>query len=135
MQKPKRVAKTTEDASLPELLNRLELALPEILERASVGKALADLTNRLNSVDGKRPEEPADPRLRDVGTRSSSNPYRCFLNAAECDDSGRVKGPWLVRHRSAFGWLRQVEVYCFRVDHIKTVTDRTSKYRADAPLQ
>jgi hypothetical protein len=52
---PKLVAKTTEEASLPELLNRLELALPEILDRAPVDKALVDLTNRLSSVDGKRP--------------------------------------------------------------------------------
>jgi hypothetical protein len=61
MQKPKLVAKTTEEASLPELLNRLELALPEILDRASVDKALVDPTNRLSSVDGKRPTRTGRP--------------------------------------------------------------------------
>jgi hypothetical protein len=61
MQKPKLVAKMTEEASLPELLNRLELALPEILDRASVDKALVDLTNRLSSVDGKRPTRTGRP--------------------------------------------------------------------------
>jgi hypothetical protein len=48
MQKPKLVAKTTEEASLPESLNRLELTLPESLDRAPVDKALVDLTDRLS---------------------------------------------------------------------------------------
>ncbi|MFM0007033.1 hypothetical protein PQR57_39475 [Paraburkholderia dipogonis] len=61
MQKPTLVAKTAEEASLPELLNRLELAFAEILERASVEKALADLTDSLSSVDGRRPTRTGRP--------------------------------------------------------------------------
>jgi hypothetical protein len=88
---PKLVAKTTEEASLPELLNRLELALPEILDRAPVDKALVDLTNRPVRLMGSVPHERAEPRLRDVGTRSSSNPSRCFLERSLRPESFAIR--------------------------------------------
>ncbi|NPT62613.1 hypothetical protein [Paraburkholderia elongata] len=56
MQKRMSVQKRGSDGSLPELLNRLELALAETPARTSVCRALLDLNRRLDSA---RKETPA----------------------------------------------------------------------------
>jgi len=45
----------TGESSLPELLNRLELALVAMPDRTSVCKALSDLNKRLGSVGESTP--------------------------------------------------------------------------------
>ena len=55
MKKRKLAAKTIEESGLPELLTRLELSLPRVLDRASVDKALLELATRLNSVGSECP--------------------------------------------------------------------------------
>jgi hypothetical protein len=67
MKKRKLATKTAGESSLPELLNRLELALPRVLDRASVDKALSELSTRLGSVGNERPARagrPAPSRCR-----------------------------------------------------------------------
>ena len=54
MRKRKFAGKTTGGSSLPELLNRLELALAGMPDRTSVCKALSDLNKRLGSA-GEHP--------------------------------------------------------------------------------
>jgi hypothetical protein len=55
MQKRQSVQKRGTEGSLPELLDRLELALAETPVRTSVWKALSDLNERLASVGKKAP--------------------------------------------------------------------------------
>lgn len=55
MRKRKFAGKMTGESSLPELLNRLELALAGMPDRPSVCKALSDLNKRLGSVGGHAP--------------------------------------------------------------------------------
>jgi hypothetical protein len=61
MKKRKLAAKTAEESSLPELLSRLELALPEVLDRASVDKALSELSTRLSSIGNEWPARAGRP--------------------------------------------------------------------------
>lgn len=55
MRKRKFAGKMTGESSLPELLNRLELALVAMPDRTSVCKALSDLNKRLGSVGESTP--------------------------------------------------------------------------------
>ena len=55
MGKRKFEGKMTGESSLPELLNRLELALAGMPDRTSVCKALSDLNKRLGSVGEQAP--------------------------------------------------------------------------------
>jgi hypothetical protein len=53
MQKRKLARKRAGEVSLPELLDRLELALTAIPARTSLSRALSDLKRRLGSVSEK----------------------------------------------------------------------------------
>jgi len=67
MQKRKLLQKTGSEGSLPELLNRLELALAETRARMSLCRALSDLNRRLDSARKKTPvriSRSASPRPR-----------------------------------------------------------------------
>ena len=59
MQKRKFARKRAAEASLPELLDRLELALAGAPVRMAVCRALSDLNRRLSSASGKAAARPS----------------------------------------------------------------------------
>jgi hypothetical protein len=67
MQKREFVRKRAGEVNLPDLLDRLELALTGTPARASVCRALSDLNRRLGSTSWKtaaRPSRSTSPRRR-----------------------------------------------------------------------
>ncbi|PRY07947.1 hypothetical protein B0G73_10340 [Paraburkholderia sp. BL25I1N1] len=76
MRKRKFAGKMTGESSLPDLLNRLELALAGMPDHTSVCKALSDLNRRLGSpgeqasVRSGRPTASRRPRPRQMAMQS-----------------------------------------------------------------
>jgi hypothetical protein len=83
MQKRKFARKRAGGVSLPELLDRLELALTGTPARMSVCRGCRILTGGSVRPARKLLRGPVGPRLRDVGAKPPSNLCHCFLASAD----------------------------------------------------